>query len=81
MLKESPTNPERRKMKTKIWSCKIGEADDALIPQGADQPMRDAVAKAYREITGKDPKFIFSGWGAELDEYEREYLNDKGKVA
>lgn len=32
--------------------------------------MREAVARAYREITGRDPDFIFSGWGAELTEGE-----------
>lgn len=62
-------------MSKKIWSCKIGEVDDALVPMGADLPMRRAVAKAYQEITGRAPEFIFSGWGAELDESEREVID------
>ncbi len=53
-----------------IWTCKIGENVDAL-PPGADSPMRAAVARAYREITGRDPDFIFSGWGGALTEGER----------
>lgn len=55
----------------KIWTCKIGEVDGALLPDGADLPMRQAVERAYREITGLEPHFNFSGWGGELDEYER----------
>lgn len=54
----------------KIWTCKIGQVPS--IPSGADLPMREAIAKAYREITGVDPEFIFSGWGGELDPFEQE---------
>jgi hypothetical protein len=32
--------------------------------------MRDAVAEAYKQLTGTEPAFIFSGWGGELDECE-----------
>jgi hypothetical protein len=55
-----------------IWSCTIGEVDSVL--EGADSPMREAVRKAYVELTGQEPKFIFSGWGAELTEVEREVV-------
>lgn len=55
----------------KIWSCKIGEVDGSLLPHGSDFPMRQAICEAYKDITGEDPKFIFSGWGAELTESER----------
>lgn len=55
----------------KIWSCKIGECDAELLPEGADAPMRAAVGRAYREVTGVDAAFNFSGWGAELEEPER----------
>lgn len=60
----------------RIWECKIGEADDALLPAGCDLPMRKAVARAYKEITGQDPNFIFSGWGAELTVIERELVDE-----
>jgi hypothetical protein len=58
----------------KIWDCKIGEVDS--VPSGADLPMRLAVAEAYRKVTGRDPLFIFSGWGAELDPIEREIVEE-----
>lgn len=63
--------------KMKIWDCKIGEIDPNLLPKGADWPMRRAVEEAYYELTGEWPKFIFSGWGAELDEYERAVVEDR----
>lgn len=59
----------------KIWSCKIGECEDEALFNGADYPMRIAVANAYKEITGQEPNFIFSGWGAELTESERKVVN------
>ena len=61
--------------KLKIWDCKIGEVRSGELPIAADYPMRLAVEKAYKEITGKDPDFIVSGWGGELTEGEREVHN------
>lgn len=60
----------------KIWTCKIGRIDDPPVASGADLPMREAVARAYKEITGKDPGFIFSGWGSDLDATELEIVAD-----
>ena len=60
----------------KIWECKIGEVDAAGLPSGADFPMRRAIEKAYAEVTGQDPDFIFSGWGAELTETQRIVADD-----
>ena len=60
---------------TKIWECKIGEVDS--VAGGADYPMRQAVAAAYREITGAEPVFIFSGWGALLTEAERAVVENR----
>lgn len=62
---------------SKIWSCKIGEVDESKIPRGGDMPMRIAVEKAYLELTGEEPKFLFSGWGGELTEGERAVINDE----
>lgn len=59
----------------KIWTCKIGEVPS--VPSGADGPMRYAVADAYRQITGQDPAFIFSGWGGELEECERAVVENR----
>ena len=53
----------------RIWSCKIGQA--ANLPKGADLPMRNAVRDEYVKMTGVEPAFLFSGWGASLDEWEK----------
>jgi len=58
-------------MKEKIWSCKIGGMIPENLPQGLDWPMRKAIQRAFREITGVDHEFTFSGWGGELTEPER----------
>jgi hypothetical protein len=59
----------------KIWTCKIGEIES--VPHGADSPMRKAVFKAYKEITGHEPEFIFSGWVGELDAIERSIVEEE----
>lgn len=61
----------------KIWACKIGEVDAAKLPKGADEPMRQAVIRAYREITGTEPTLLFSGWGGELTDAERRVVEEK----
>jgi hypothetical protein len=53
-----------------IWTCKIGGLDEIELPNGADLPMRQAIAKAFIEITGQEPEFLFSGWGGQLDKFE-----------
>lgn len=55
----------------KIWTCKIGECDSVNLAPGADLPMRIAISTAYRQMTGKEPDFIFSGWTGELTKEER----------
>ncbi len=59
----------------KIWTCKIGET--GRLPMGADGPMRTAVRAAYLAITGEEPAFLFSGWGAELTEPERAVVENR----
>lgn len=61
----------------KTWQCKIGEVDSESVPAGGDYPMRLAVEKAYRELTGKECTFLFSGWGAQLTEPERAVVEDR----
>jgi len=71
---------------SKIWTCKIGECDEADLRgpngeyRGADFPMRMAVREAYREITGRDDSFCFSGWGGELTEPERAVVENREPV-
>lgn len=59
----------------KIWYCKIGQVNQDQLPKGSDFPMRQAIAKAYKEITGQECNFIFSGWGAELTEAEKDVID------
>lgn len=61
----------------KLWSCKIGEAAVVKVPNGGDLPMREAVAAAYKSLTGVEPDFIFSGWGDELTEPERAVVQNR----
>ncbi len=68
--KEQPVDTDEN-----IWSCKIG--GPAHIGQGADLPMRAAVERAYRAITGQEPEFIFSGWGDSLTDNERAVVEDR----
>jgi hypothetical protein len=60
-----------------IWYCKIGEVPRGKLPHTADAPMRDAVSKCFKELTGEYPGFIFSGWGAELTEGERAVVENR----
>ena len=60
-----------------IWSCKIGECAEACLLIAADEPMRSAIKVAYKETTGEEPKFIFSGWNSELTEGERAVVENR----
>jgi hypothetical protein len=61
----------------KIWFCKIGEVSGVDLPTDADLAMRKAVSDAYWQITGRDPGFIFSGWGGGLTEPERAVVENR----
>lgn len=56
-----------------IWSCKIGPTDVDL-PLGADSPLRQAVQKAFLELTGHEAEVCFSGWGSKFTEGQMEIL-------
>lgn len=58
----------------RIWGCKIGGTIPLEIPGDADLPMRKAVQCAFKEITGVDAEFTFSGWAETLTEVEREIV-------
>jgi hypothetical protein len=62
-----------------VWQCKIGGPAVAL-PSGADGPMRDAVGTAFQLLTGSRDEFIFSGWGASLDEGELAVVENRAPV-
>ena len=58
-------------MKEIIWECKIGGLAPEGLPRGLDHPMRKAIQAAFKEITGVDAQFTFSGWGVTLTEAQR----------
>lgn len=60
-----------------IWKCKIGGPVAELLLKGADSPMRQAVERAYFELTGQYPKFTFSGWAGSLTESERAVVENR----
>ncbi len=57
-----------------VWQCKVGVKGDVDLPWGADLPMRQAIQKAFREVTGVDAEFTFSGWNAQLTESEKKVV-------
>ena len=57
-----------------IWECKIGTGASLELPMGADYPMRAAIQKAFYELTGVEPEFTFSGWGADLTASEKDVV-------
>lgn len=64
-----------------IWDCKIGEIDRNLLSAGCDAPLRQAVQEAYKKLTGRNCDFCFSGWGGQLDKYERAVVdNDETQI-
>ena len=60
----------------RVWTCKIGGRVGRL-PDGADAPMRRAVAGAFAAVTGCPVEFCFSGWGGDLDESELAVVEDR----
>lgn len=60
-----------------IWECKVGirPGQKVILPGGSDFPMRDAIEKAFKDVTGLDAEFCFSGWGAELTQSEKNVLD------
>lgn len=60
--------------KREMWSCKIGNLAGVEIPDGGDWPMREAVRKAFIEVTGEEPEAIFSGWGDKFTDIERSIM-------
>lgn len=63
-----------------VWECKIGYSGP--LPVGADAPMREAVRRAFVELTGLEPSFLFSGWGGSLTDLEKSVIaHQERKVA
>ncbi len=67
-------------MSERVWDCKIGGDIPMELPDGADFPMREAVGRAFKTLTGVDAEFNFSGWGGALTEIERAVVEDRDPV-
>ena len=50
----------------KAWTCTIGYAHEEVLPENADQILRQAVVAAFRELTGRAPDVASTGWGRPL---------------
>ena len=61
-------------MNYKVWTCKI-VIPDVETPDGFDSPPRMAAQEAI-EAHGIQVLMNASGWGGELDDWEREYLKE-----
>lgn len=59
-----------------MWTCKVGVLYGIELPCAADSPMREAIAKAFLELTGEEPDFIFSGWSGRLNPIELAIVKD-----
>lgn len=62
-----------------IWTCKVGSfaQDPGSVPNGGDMPMRDAIEREFKRLTGSDPEFTFSGWSGALTEPELAVVEDR----
>lgn len=54
----------------KVWSCKIGFNKEEV----SDSELRNSLLRTYLRLTGRDPTFMLSGWGAKLSSEERKAL-------
>lgn len=46
-----------------VWECAVGGRSPVIVPSGGDFPMRQAVEKAFFDLTGQHPEMCYSGWG------------------
>ncbi len=63
------------------WTCTVGPTDRGKLTVAADSPMREAIRRAFLEITGHEPEFLFSGWGQPPSESEQEYIDSHKRHA
>ena len=63
--------------KYRVWDCKVGCEEPLALEDGSDLPMRHAVREAFKNVTGIEPEFLFSGWGGELTESEAAVVENR----
>lgn len=49
------------------WNCIIGPTTKKL-PVGSDAPLRNAIEKAFTDLTKHDDEVCYSGWGVNEEE-------------
>lgn len=64
----------------KIWHCKIGYSSEQPLPPGSDAPMRSAVEKAFKRLTGSRDQFCFSGWNGRLSPGEQAVVENTAPI-
>lgn len=70
-------DPDTLTLNPTSWNCTIGECPRNALPKASDAPMRAAVARAYEDLAGHPPEFIFSGWNAHVPESYRAVIEDR----
>lgn len=62
----------------RVWTCKlvVEESDDKLLPMGCDLPPRQAAIAAVERL-GFEVLSMFSGWGGNLTEVERQIVEER----
>jgi hypothetical protein len=60
-----------------IWTCKMGYANRAELPLGADGDVRKVVEAKFKQMMNRSPEFIFSGWAGQLSEGELAVVEDR----
>lgn len=63
-------------MAYRVWTCKLVIDDTKPVPMGFDQPPRHAAVAAV-EAAGFHVVSMFSGWGGQLTDIEREVVEEK----
>ena len=53
------------------WIGIIGETEHAKLPFGGDSPMREAVEKAFKEVTGHEEEVLYSRWSVNKKTVEK----------
>jgi hypothetical protein len=63
-----------------VWECAIGGRDPVIIPPGGDLPMRQAVERAFFELTGQRAEYTYSGWGRKFTEKALTVFSNKERT-
>lgn len=57
-----------------VWTCHIGVEAPCPLPLSADFPMRERVMEAFLDVTGVPAVAVFSGWGGDFTEAQKDLI-------